>query len=344
VSPLRSTTNLVVLATEQEKAENLPPLLPQSFTETARWLPTSLNRVYLFFLAILSIALGICCFSLVAYSHLHNGLSNANSSNRFKFNQRFLPTIVAVLYTLLWRPVVKDVVRTEPWALMSFPNGKGSKAQESILQGDKMWWSYLAVAVKNRKRPGGVRWALILAVVINPLSAGLFDTADLLVTEQKEFLGITQSTSVNQPPSPRIDDVTYLRAVTNLLFGVRTSAWSTEGYTVAPFWPSGINEAPLGPILASTPQLWKGNSDVLVSQIQCEPLKSVSNSTESYGSTVWKNLPFLKTDDGCGIITADYTDWCGGGVWDRINVSLSLERLSASAYISIEYYIPGYVG
>jgi hypothetical protein len=90
----------------------------------------------------------------------------------------------------------------------------------------------VADAVKNRKCPGGVRWALILAVVasltapvvINPLLAGLFKTADLLVTEQKEFLEITQSTSGNQPPAPRIGDVTYLRAVTNLLFGVCTSA------------------------------------------------------------------------------------------------------------------------
>jgi Protein of unknown function (DUF3433) len=267
------------------------------------------------------------------YSHLHNGLSNATSSNSFNFNQRFLPTIVAVLYTLLWTPVVKDVVRTEPWALMSLPNGSGPRAQESILQGDKIWWNYLADAVKNRKSPGGVRWALILAVVarltasvvINPLSAGLFDTTDLLVTEQKEFLGITQSTSGNQPPAPRVDDVTYLRAATNLLFGVRTSTWSTKGYTVAPFWPSGINEAPLGPTLASTPQLWKGNSDVLVSQVQCEPLKSVSNSTEPYGSTVWTDLPFLKTNDGCGVITSDYKSWCGGGVWDQINVSPSLD-------------------
>ena len=294
-----------------------------SRTETAEWLPPSLHRSYLFSLAIISLALGMCCFILAAYSHLHDGLSNTGSNSVSKFYQRFLPTLVAVLYTLLWRPVVVDIIRTEPWAFLSFLTG--SKARDSLLKTDKMWWSHVADAFRTKTRPGGVRWALFISViagmvasiVVNALSAGLFDTLSLLVTSERQFMGILPLTSEAQPW--RIGDATYLRAVTNLLFNVSTSAWTTDEFIVAPFWPSDLDQAPLAASLARSPQLWVGTRDVLIAQFQCQPFTTIS----SYYDSTNFSYPYLQTEDGCAVLNGlsrKYDGRCSDGIWGQINV------------------------
>ncbi|KAF1943901.1 hypothetical protein EJ02DRAFT_510651 [Clathrospora elynae] len=335
---------------DQERTDLLPPLLPPSSrspkslltdTEPAKWLPISLTRVYLFTLAAISLGLGMCCFALVAYSQMHNGLSTAGSSGGFKFNEKFLPTLAAVMYALLWNPVVLDVIRTEPWELLSLP--VGSRARDSLLKRDKMWWSHLADAVQNRGRSGGVRWALMISVVaslvasvvINPLSAGLFDTLSVLITKERQFSGIVPSTS--GVPPPRIGDITYLRAVTNLLFNVSTSAWNTNEYTVAPFWPSDLGEAPMAATLTRSPQLWRANHDVLVAQVQCRPFKTASNSTAPYPLT---GLPYLHTDDGCAVMPSRDNSWCNGGIWGQISNISSLAAFGKCIALGYrEYFV-----
>ncbi len=118
---------------------------PTALQGAPQWIPTSLKRSYLLTLATLSISLSICCFVLVALSHVNNGIANAGSSGGFNFRKRFLPTFIAVLYTLLWTPVVADVIRTEPWALLS--RATGAQARDSLLKRDQLWWSHIADAV-----------------------------------------------------------------------------------------------------------------------------------------------------------------------------------------------------
>lgn len=291
----------------------------------AEWLPISLSQTYLFFLAIISAALGTCCFVLAVYSHLHDGLSNRGSSNVSKFYRRFLPTLVAVSYTLLWRPVVVNVIRTEPWASLSFPTG--SEAQDSLLKTDRMWWNHVADSLRTKRRPGGIRWALLVSViaslvasvVINALSAGLFDTLSRPVTSERQFLGVTAPASEAQPR--RIGDVLYLRAVTNLLFNVPTSTWTTDEYTIAPFWPSDLDHAPLGASLAPSAHLWRARRDVLVARLQCKPFTIVSTWTDNFN----RSWPSLQTDDGCAIRYPPaymYEGLCSGGKWDLISVGI----------------------
>jgi hypothetical protein len=258
-------------------------------------------------------------------SRQHHGIATAGTSGEFSFLKRFLPTLVAVLYTLTWTPVAADVIRTEPWALMSRPIG--SKAQDSLLKKDKMWWNHVGEAVRGKRRLGGIRWALLISVlaslaasiIINPLSAGLFDTARISSTEDIAYLGADMSASSAQPP--RIGDATYLRAAVNLLFNVSTSAWNTDEFSVAPFWPAARRDPPFSASLTSSPSTWIADQDVASAQVRCEPFISVVNSTEPYGKTVWKNLPFLHTTNGCGFIYPENT--CEGGTWGRISNTTS---------------------
>ncbi|KAJ4322891.1 hypothetical protein N0V94_002154 [Neodidymelliopsis sp. IMI 364377] len=307
------------------KAHRDPASSQSSHPKPPYWAPVSLDWIYLIALAALSTCLAICCFALVVASRQHHGIATAGTTGEFSFLKRFLPTLVAVLYTLTWTPVAADVIRTEPWALMS--RSIGSKAQDSLLKKDKMWWNHVGEAVRGKRRLGGIRWALLISVlaslaasiIINPLSAGLFDTARITTTEDVPYLGADMSASSAQPP--RIGDATYLRAAVNLLFNVSTSAWNTDEFSVAPFWPAARRDPPFSASLTSSPSTWIAEQDVASAQVRCEPFTSVVNSTEPYGKTVWTDLPFLQTANGCGFIYPDNT--CEGGTWDRISNTTS---------------------
>jgi hypothetical protein len=196
---------------------------------------------------------------LVSVSHHKNDLANAGSSGGSNFRKKFLPTFVPVLYTLLRAPIVADVIRIEPWVLLS--RVTGSKAEDSLLKRDQMWWSHIADAVRARKRLNGVRWSLLLSVVaslasslvINPLSAGLLDTASITSTKGNLFMTVKPLNVVSN--LLQIGDATYLRAVSNIIFNVSTSAWNTDRYSVISFWPSSLANVPLSATLTPERQI-----------------------------------------------------------------------------------------
>jgi hypothetical protein len=114
------------------------------------WLPLSLTYRYLLSVAGISVSLGIACIILEAKSRANGGIAIAGASNGFAFSWRFLPTIVAVLYSLLWIPVMTDAVRTEPWALMSVPGG--AKASKSLLKEGGFWVYVKSFSKKTGKQ------------------------------------------------------------------------------------------------------------------------------------------------------------------------------------------------
>jgi hypothetical protein len=59
-------------------------------------------------------------------------------------------------------------------------------------------------------------------IVVNPLSAGILDTASITSTKGSPFMTIRL---LNVPSdSLHVGDATYLRAVSNIIFNVSTSA------------------------------------------------------------------------------------------------------------------------
>ena len=294
--------------------------------EKSYWMPTSLKRNFLLSLAALSLFLSICCFVLVSVSHYKNGLANAGSSGGFNFRKRFLPTFVAVLYTLLWAPVVADVIRTEPWALLS--RATGSKANDSLLKRDQMWWNHVADAIRARKRLSGVRWPLLLAIVasitsslvINPLSAGLLDTASITSTKENPFMTVGPLDVLSNVL--HVGDATYLRVVSNIIFNISTSAWNTDRYSVVPFWPLSLADVPISATLTPERQIWTGNSTIVSLRLHCQPLVSKINRTEYQGEYP---RTYLQTSDGCGVIASDWVwrmcrSYDRAGSWGQINV------------------------
>ncbi|CAD0087627.1 unnamed protein product [Aureobasidium vineae] len=104
--------------------------------------------------------------------------------------------------------------------------------------------------------------------------------------------------------------ITFRTAIAAVL-NQTTSAWISTDYAVAPFWPSALNEPPLGSIFTGlSPQNWSSRTTVYQAELNCVPMSLAQtgnytwvapfapNTTETYS-----NLTFEATsDDGCSIV------------------------------------------
>jgi hypothetical protein len=305
----------------QSMAKNLRPRKP--LTIFLRYL----HFAYLLLVAVISASLGAVCIVLAVYSSQNSGLSNAREGSAFTFSWRFLPTIISVLYALLWTPIMKDVLRTEAWALLSMPGG--SKASASLLKAEQWWWKEAFNAIRNKGKAGGIRWPVFLAVVgtmigsvvINPLSAGFLDVDDATSVQQKQFY------TFKSPPSPlstpEINDSTYLRAIANLVFNITTSAWMKDDYTVMPFWPETATNMPNGARLSTIPQDWSGNTSVFKVEFDCEPFTNISFIRNPKVPLPTFTTPLIRFGSPSGCSLNHATLYNGGGAWSQFNVSVS---------------------
>jgi hypothetical protein len=107
--------------------------------------PSFLRHLFLSFVAGLSVFLAVLCIIMAAKSRQNDGLLYVPASSSFVCN--FLPTLVAVLYGLLWASICQDVIQTEAWALLSRPGG--AKASESILMENEFTWNHILQAQNN---------------------------------------------------------------------------------------------------------------------------------------------------------------------------------------------------
>jgi hypothetical protein len=91
--------------------------------EVHEWLPLPLRPSYLEFLSCVSLLLSGVVFYLTIRSSEHHGICDNNKSAATFFSWRFLPTLVATVYSLLVATLVNDVRRTEIFARLSDPEG-----------------------------------------------------------------------------------------------------------------------------------------------------------------------------------------------------------------------------
>jgi hypothetical protein len=277
---------------------------PAERRNTSLWLPTSLSRVYLICVALWSFALAIACIAVEAKSDEHNGFTTARSSESFGFTWRYMPTLVAVVYSLFWTPIMTDVLRTEPWALMALPDG--ANASETLLKIPGPW--YLEVVDtywRRRGRSGGVRWAAFLAIsatmlvslVINPLSSSLLAVTDVEFTSSGNFT--TWATPKATPEFVGIGDVTLMEAIANTVYNVSSSAWSLPQYAVKPFWVTGTSPL-VRASLSNSVQTWNVSTDVFKIQVQCERSSYTNYSSSGLTGDLDTSAPFYaEFPSGC---------------------------------------------
>jgi hypothetical protein len=112
----------------------------KSFASTTQdrsgWRPITIQWPFLALLAAFSTVLIIIIEFLVHWSQRDGGLVFATSVNSLSlakiFPYQHLPTIIAVLYAILWSWVDLDTRRLEPYFQLSKPDG-GAKGYQSLL-------------------------------------------------------------------------------------------------------------------------------------------------------------------------------------------------------------------
>ncbi|KAF2144855.1 uncharacterized protein K452DRAFT_343342 [Aplosporella prunicola CBS 121167] len=302
---------------------------------TPTWIPYTLRWPFLFSLSITMLTLSFLVILIYWYSSTHQGLTRDNGSSTLFFIWRFLPSVLAVLYTQLTAMLLNDVKRTEPYARLAGPGG--STASSGILQAPGAWWNALSDGLSKKKNgaSGSKGWVMVCSACINilsfltisPLTSSLLESKTMAVTKEHEFTRMVPKKDTPIPIHTGRD--TYLRTIGHILQNTSTSAWVTDNYTLLPFWPSEIQSSPLGPSLSASPQTWHAETLVLSTELNCERMslydKNMSWITyptlsTTYDTEVSRSFATVKlaTDNDCtyGLgLTTDMELIIGGTTW-----------------------------
>ena len=305
----------------------------RSSSGASKWLPISLRWWFMAFLFLLSLGLGLAALLLALHSRTHQGLGAESNSPAFLFTWKFVPTLLAVMYTLLIMIMVSDIKRTEPYARLSRPSGAPASA---LFIRPSPLWSDPVTSLRRTSNGGALNWAVFWAALVNivslllvvPFSAAFIYPAEVVFLNSSNFSRLTLS--ADGPLKLSTDDSILFRTISGELLNTTTSAWVNNGYAALPFWPSDEKTFPLGGVLSSSPQQWTANTTIYQMGLECNmmSLRSFANSTlpASTGSSGTNFLSFvIESEDGCALGLAGFspdsgTDTIfstGGGWWSE---------------------------
>lgn len=310
----------------------------KSTTTPATWLPYTLRWQYILLPTLINLSLLVVIPILTWHSKTHHGLGNDDESSIVLFGWRFMPTLIAVLYTQLTAMILDDVKRTEPFARMDKAGPKGATAASTILQKRTAWWSALADGFSKEKNAGKRSLALICSATLNiiafllisPFSSSLLSTRTTSVPEPIEFNTMMPANGKQIPLHPGRD--TYLRTTSNFLANVSSTPWITESFIVLPFWPSSQGPT-FGQNMLDHSGSWQANTTVLSSDMACSNMSLVNMRTflqenfqnvyDCTGSS--PGLNFTCTDGPLG-------DPVESKVWHVPSISASFESAGGCRY------------
>lgn len=235
--------------------------------EQSRWLPYTLRRPYLALLAFCALVLAIALAVLCAYSTHHYGLTTDNGSVGQYVARRYVPTILAVLFTLAVTMIAEDVKRTEAFARMASPDPV--TADHTLFYIPKVWWKSVFTRL-SPKRSGGYRRCILslssLAAGVNvlfisTLSSSVFVTRDVVLRTDTQLQRYTPQQNGSIVLLPKHD--TYTRAISGFLYNATTSLWESDSHVALPFTTPDTNP----PILEEG--TWQAKTRVLKLESSC---------------------------------------------------------------------------
>lgn len=297
--------------------ENVPP------GDTKSWIPYTFSRPFLAILSIISFGLCLVVFLLWWRSSTNHGLGADDGSSTLLFGWRYSPTMIAVIYVQMTTVLFEDVKRTEPYARLARPNG--AEATSSILKSPGAWWNALYDGFAKKKN-GSRSIILICAsflniigfLAISPLSSAILFSEDLVVPRSTEFTSLTPVENLTLPIDA--DRTTHFRTIANLLQNVSTSPWITDEYTILPFWPADMQDAPITSLPTSYSQTWEAETTMFKSHMNCTQMTMDRQTyinvkyTKDGGklpsiSTIWSS------SDGCKYGLSVENSFQYGGSW-----------------------------
>lgn len=320
ISSLSSASEIVPLPEVQ-----CPHEVPRQEESPDGWIPYTFTHTFLALLSLVALGLCLVTFLLWGRSSNNHGLGPDDGTSAMLFAWRYSPTLVAVIYAQMVAVLFEDVKRTEPYARLARP--KGAKATASILKAPGPWWTVLYDGFSKKRNDSH---SLILIFVsflniigfmaISPLSSAFLFSENVVLPKPTNFLSL--SPAAESPLPIDADRTTNFRALANLLQNVSTSPWITDEYTLLPFWPDDVSDAPISSLPKIPSQKWEAQTTMFKTELKCVEMtvEHLSNTFvvyqkpyaghESY-SIVWGS------PDGCeyGLnVTKDVFD-VGGGSW-----------------------------
>ncbi|EXF73724.1 hypothetical protein CFIO01_02494 [Colletotrichum fioriniae PJ7] len=238
---IQLTLSIVVntLSTHGTQLNNQHTLI-SSTVHKHGWKPLTLSAAVLFSFAFASFILAIIIEVLAQQSKAKGGLALSESADDIpafaNFCYLFLPTIVAVIYSLLWSWIDLDVKRIQPWLEMSKP--EGTTAERSIFL-DYPYDFIAFVPLRAAKRRhwavfyGGTVMVMIFWL-ITPLQSAILGTGPVNVRKE-----VTVSApNVIRPASEQIAIVD--QSILNQGYAITwlnqdLPPFTTSNYTLLPF-------------------------------------------------------------------------------------------------------------
>jgi hypothetical protein len=292
------------------------------------WRPLTLRTPYLCFVFGLTITLGSLVLFLTISSIRNNGLGSDTDSSVLLFGRRFSPTLLATVYGLFVASMLNDVRRTEIFARLSRPGG--SSAEKTLCFPTRSWWNDPVDALRKDTRSYALLYAstlYILTLLVSPLSAGLLTPTNKQISASRTF---ERAKVGNFSWRQGSEDEIMFRTISGGIIGQKTSVWVSKTSAMLPFWPSGLDSAPLGPKFVTDSQYeqWQVQTVAYTVELICQPMPIIArySAVHSYNNGYSSNYTFLKfgSQDNCVITFAgDPTPlgdtWMndGGGWWAR---------------------------
>ncbi|KAI9885936.1 MAG: hypothetical protein M1823_002262 [Watsoniomyces obsoletus] len=163
----------------------------QTNPEMPNWKPVSMRWPYLIFLILLSLSMAAVqefLFQLSVYRRKHNEgiiqfIKPKELSMAIFFCWKYLPTIIAVSYGVLWQIIDYEVKRLEPYYQLS--RHEGALAAESLNRNYLTGYAILAPFTALRYRQWAVMYSSVIYLIAGPL-VPVLQNASMIITPKQE--------------------------------------------------------------------------------------------------------------------------------------------------------------
>ncbi|KAH0366113.1 hypothetical protein KCU65_g5610, partial [Aureobasidium melanogenum] len=247
-------------------------------TEALTWKPISLRLPFLVFVLLATCALIVVMQWLLYTSQTTGGVIFAPSINDLPLSKTFgylyAPTIIAVVYGLLWSWIDLDIKRMEPYYQLCSTGG--ALAEDSLLLQYPFDFVALVPFQAARRKHWSVFTGGLAGIVVlwtlTPLQAGIFATEDRVVTTVMPFVTSTKYQPAYNQTEP---SALYAQHAYNI-------AWLNEAlppYTTVDFVLDAF--APVPSHAIDEAEIWNGVTNLYGVDVICESTINFISSPDS---------------------------------------------------------------
>ncbi|KAH8177244.1 hypothetical protein LIA77_02326 [Sarocladium implicatum] len=267
----------------------LPWVSSNSITSEKGWKPLSMSTPILSALIILTLLLAATIEILAQRSASQGGLALSSSLDEIPryamWSYLYAPTVVAVLYSLIWSWVDLDVKRMQPWFELSKEGG--ATAEGSLF----LDYPFDFVAVAPWKAFKRRHWPVVLAGstmmvvfwLITPLQSAILGTSVITVTEPGRVYMRSRLTPVAEQADKLGTQFLHSGYAVGWL-NQSMPSFSTENESYLPFYVNYTKSSPSN-------STWTAFTTRFSTELECEPAKETGRLPD--GST------YITNDRGC---------------------------------------------